>query len=559
MAETLASLVRERAVSIRGDDLAVRFKEGEAFVEWTWAELWEQARRAAMGLLAGGLRPGDHVMLLVPEPRAAVAAHFGAWAMGAVPTHVGLPYRLHDVGAFVEQLRVTGRRLDARALVMSRTLAAFGAAAAGGTAGDAPIFVLDDWLEHPLAGEPPQAAPTGPALIQLTSGSTGQPRGVVVSHERLAIHLDSVSRALRAAPRSVVVSWLPLHHDMGLIGGLLYPLVNGFVVSLLSPLEFQARPFAWLETLAHARATHTPAPPSAFAVCIGLARRAADSRLDLSSLTCAMIGAEVVSPRLLRRFAEAFAPTGFRPEAFFPVYGLAEATVAVTFPEPMRATRLDRIDRSALEREGLARPAGEGAPEASVLEFTSVGAPIPGTEIRLVDAHGAEVPERTVGEIRVRSTSLMEGYHADAEATQSAVVDGWLRTGDLGYLAASEGGRTLFITGRAKEIIIKGGHNLSPVMIEEIVASVPGVRAGCVAAVGVRSAERETELVYVVAETKVDTGELPALRERVREALKARSIAVDHVQLVPPGSLPKTTSGKIRRAVLAASIAAEAR
>jgi len=551
--ETLTGVVRERGASI-GGELAIRFKEGEAFVGWTWAELWEHARRAAMGLLAAGVRPGDHLMLLLPEPRAAVAAHFGVWAMGGVPTHVGLPYRLHDVGAFVAQLRLTGRHLDARTLVISRSLAALGGLAPGGDAGDTRTLVVEDWLEHPEPGEPPEAPGAGPALIQLTSGSTGEPRGVVIPVDRLRLHLESIGRALPATPRSVGVTWLPLHHDMGLVGGLLYPLLNRFVVNVLSPLEFQARPFAWLETMSRFRATHTAAPPSAFAVCIGLARRAAEAHLDLSSLTCAMVGAEVVSPRLLRRFAEAFAPTGFRPEAFFPVYGLAEATVAVTFPEPMSATRVDRIDRRALEREGVAVPALDGAPDPSVVEVTGVGAPIRGTSIRLVDARDAEVPERTVGEILVRSESLMEGYHADAEATHRAVVDGWLRTGDLGYVA----GGALFITGRKKEVIIKGGHNLSPVMLEDIASAVPGVRAGCVAAVGVRSADRETELVYVVAETRLDAKDHPALRERVREALKAHSIAVDHVRLVPPGTLPKTTSGKIRRAIVAASIAAEA-
>jgi fatty-acyl-CoA synthase len=545
---TLVRTLRERASSPSlGDEIAIRFKEMDGFVVWTWATFWAEARRVALGLLARGLRPGDHVMLLVPEPRAAVAAHFGVWAMGGVPTQVGLPYRLHDVGAFVAELWATGQRIDARALVMSRQVAAFAQSERS-----APIVVIDDLLEaaiDPSAGDPPFADPPGPALIQLTSGSTGAPRGVVISHERLALHLDSISQALPATPACVGVTWLPLHHDMGLIGGLLYPFVNRFVVHVLSPLEFQARPFSWLTTMSEVHATHTAAPPSAFAVSIALARRAAEAGLDLSSLTCAMTGAEPVAPALLRRFSAAFAPTGFRPQAFFPVYGLAEATVAVTFPAPMGETRADRIDRHALEHDREARPADEG------VELVSVGKPIPRTEIRIVGDDGEALPERKIGEILVRSATLMEGYYADPEATREAIHEGWLRTGDLGYVAEGD----LFITGRKKEIIIKGGRNLAPAMLEEVAASVPGVRAGCVAAVGVRSIARETEVVWLLAETKADPSEHEAIAERVREALKAHGVAIDHVRLCAPGTLPKTTSGKIRRALVRAEIAKEAR
>lgn len=539
---TLVATLRDRALSI-GDEIAICFKEMDGFVDWTWSAFWDRARRVAMGLLARGVAPGDHVMLLVPEPRAAVAAHFGVWAMGGVPTQVGLPYRLHDVGAFVAELEATGRRIDARALVMSRAVAAFAPSDEGAT------IVVDELLEEAIAGEPPRDDPRGPALIQLTSGSTGAPRGVVISHDALALHLASISEALPATPACVGVTWLPLHHDMGLIGGLLYPFVNRFVVNVLSPLEFQARPFSWLETMSRVRATHTAAPPSAFAVSIALARRAAEAGLDLSSLTCAMTGAEPVAPALLRRFSAAFAPTGFRPQAFFPVYGLAEATVAVTFPVPMHDTRADRIDRHALERDGLALPSDEG------IEIVSVGKPIPGTEIRIVGDGDEALPERRIGEILVRSASLMEGYYEDPEATRDAIREGFLRTGDLGYVAEGD----LFVTGRKKEIIIKAGKNLAPAMLEEVAASVPGVRAGCVAAVGVRSIARETEVVYVVAETKADPAEHEAIAERVREALKAHGVAIDHVRLVAPGTLPKTTSGKIRRALVRDAILEETR
>jgi acyl-CoA synthetase (AMP-forming)/AMP-acid ligase II len=258
-----------------------------------------------------------------------------------------------------------------------------------------------------------------------------------------------------------------------------------------------------------------------------------------------MTGAEPVSPRVLRRFSDAFAPCGFRPEAFFPVYGLAEATVAVTFPKPMSPTRVDCIDRAVLESEGRAVPRGEGE---GALELVGHGRPIAHTEVRILGEDGAELPERGVGEIEVRSATLMEGYYGDPEGTAAAIVDGWLRTGDLGYVAEGD----LFVTGRKKEIIIKGGRNLVPSVLEEIVTAVPGVRAGCVAAIGVVSPERETELAIVVAETKLPVDDHARLADAVRDALKANGIAIDQVRLVAPGTLPKTTSGKIRRGELAA-------
>jgi acyl-CoA synthetase (AMP-forming)/AMP-acid ligase II len=262
-----------------------------------------------------------------------------------------------------------------------------------------------------------------------------------------------------------------------------------------------------------------------------------------------MVGAEPIPARVLRSFAEAFAPTGFRPNAFFPVYGLAEATVAVTFPRPLAPTRLDRIDRALLGGTGRAVPCPEG-PDA--LELVGVGRPIPRTALRVVDESGRPVPERTVGEILVRSDTLMEGYYREPEATAAALAGGWLRTGDLGYVADGD----LFITGRKKELIIKGGQNLVPAFLEEIAAAVEGVRPGGVAAVGVRCERRATELVYLVAETKLPAESHPRLRERLHRRLKDHGTPVDRVLIVPPRTLPKTTSGKLRRRAIAEALEA---
>lgn len=543
-ARTLAGMLRERAEA-RADAVALRCRvAGDDWRERTWAGYWDGARRAAAGLWARGVRPGDHLLMLVTDVESAVLTLFGAWSIGAVPIQVGLPFRLTDIGGFIGQLEDTAARLDARALVLSAALAGFAPGSAA-----LPVHVAEELVAAaPIEGLPhPDEFAACTALIQLTSGSTGQPRGVVLTHERLVRHLACMSRVLPSRADSVAVSWLPLHHDMGLIGGLLFPFYNGFVANMMSPLDFRARPLVWLEAMARFGATICAAPPSAYAMLLRLAPKAIEAGYDLSRWECAMIGAEPISAPLLRRFADAFAPARFRAEAFFPVYGLAEATVAVSFPRLLAPTRVLRIDRATLEREGTATPSEE--PHA--LELVAVGRPIPETKLRIVDAAGAPVPERHVGEIRVCASTLMQGYYKDSAATETALDEGWLRTGDLGFVDRGE----LFITGRTKEIIIRGGLNLIPTVIEDIAGAVDGVRAGGVAAVGVREPELETEVVYLVVETRLEGQEQKDLRERLDAALKLHGVTVDRIAVVAPGALPKTTSGKLRRREIADRLA----
>jgi acyl-CoA synthetase (AMP-forming)/AMP-acid ligase II len=520
-----------------GDRAAIFFRDGQTWSAWTWNEYWGRARRMARGLHASGIRAGDRVLILSPDVQSAVASQFGAWTLGAIPAQLASPDRLSNLDAFVDGLRDTLRRLDTDLLLVSQSIATHLSPRA-----DIRILVAEDVMELP-AGDPSVWLGDGAALMQLTSGSTGHPRAVVVPHDRVVRHLEAISARLPSNDASVGVTWLPLCHDMGLIGGLLYPCFNGFPVYLTSPMDFRRNPYAWLQTLSRARATHTAAPPSGYAVCLRLAERAQEDRLDLSALTCAMIGAEPVSPRVLRQFGDAFAPCGFRPEAFFPVYGLAEATVAVTFPVLLTPARIDAIDRDRFEREEVAVPWSEGGRQ---MEFVGVGFPLPGTELRIRDAHGADLPERRVGRVWVRSDSMMEGYYGDPDATDAAMRAGWLDTGDLGYVADG----ALFVTGRAKDLIIAGGRNLVPLVIEEIVSSLPGMRKDGVAAVGVPSEERATELVCVVAETRADAAGQTDLAGAVRDALKVRGISVDRVILVSPKTLPKTSSGKIKRRLI---------
>lgn len=544
---TLAGLLQARAASADADRLALRCRSTGAWHDCTWAQYWEGACRVAAGLRAHGIRAGSRLLVLVPDVEPAVLTLFGAWALGAVPVQIGLPFRLSDPGAFIANLHRTARRLDARALVLSRSLLTFLAEDTS-----IPVLIAEDLAEHATdAREPePDAFADATALVQLTSGSTGEPRGVVISHDCLLCHMDCMSRALPSHEGSVAVSWLPLNHDMGLIGGLLFPFYSGFVANMLTPADFRAQPLSWLEAMSDARATISAAPPSAYAILPRLAQRAVDAALDLSAWECAMVGAEPISEQVIRRFTEAFAPVGFRAQAFFPVYGLAEATVAVTFPKLLAPTRVDRVDRTAVEREGRAVPTDRASGSVAMI---GVGRPIPKSEVRIADEVGATLPERRIGEIFVQSATLMHGYHDDPEATARVLVDDWLRTGDLGYLADGE----LFVTGRMKDIIIRGGQNLLPTVIEEVAASVSGARASGVAAVGVRDESLETEVVWLLVETKLDDEpSRAALRARIDVALKAQGIVVDRIALLLAGTLPKTTSGKLRRREAMAAVAA---
>jgi acyl-CoA synthetase (AMP-forming)/AMP-acid ligase II len=541
---TVAGLLRSRAESSRAGDVAIRFFEDEGWVEWSWQQYWQASRHAQAGLVSAGVRTGDHVLVAIPQVRPAVTALFGMWALGAVPVQIAPVVHPRDPRAYFEQVSAIGARVDARFLLVPEDLAA--AAAVTGLRLLTPRDLSGDPEASRLA-DPDVTA--GVAFLQLTSGSTSHPRAVVVPHDRLMLHMASMSRALPSHRHSCAVSWLPLHHDMGLLGGLLFPFYNGFAAHMIATEDFRRRPSIWLETMSRFGGTITSAPPSGYAVSVPLAPRLLSGGIDLSAWECAMIGAEPISAALLRRFSEAFAPAGFRSQAFFPVYGLAEATVAVTFPDLLAGARIDRVDRTMLQRDGVA-VSSEGE---EAIELVGVGRAIPESEIRIVDESGDEVPERIAGEIEVRSKSASPGYYADPDATCALWRGEWLRTGDIGYIA----GGMLFVTGRKKELIIKGGHNLIPSVIEEIVSEVEAVRAGGVAAVGLWSEALQTELLCVVAETPQDPADYGDVANRIRAALNARGVTPDRIVAVPPRTLPRTTSGKLQRVRISTMLSSE--
>jgi 1-acyl-sn-glycerol-3-phosphate acyltransferase len=390
------------------------------------------------------------------------------------------------------------------------------------------------------------------ALLQYTSGSTGDPKGVMLTHANLLANMRAIGEAVELGAGDMGVSWLPLYHDMGLIGAWLTLLHYGVPVTVMSPLAFLTRPERWLWAFHKHRGTIAAAPNFAYELCV---RKIADKDiegLDLSSWRAALNGAEPVNPETLERFAERFARYGFRRDAQLPVYGLAEASLAVTVPPLARGPLVDHVERESFTAHGQAAP---GKPnDAPVISFVSSGRALAGLEVRIVDENGNEVPDRTEGYLWFRGPSATSGYYRNAAATQSLFPVGqptndrefaWVNSGDRAYCADGE----FYVTGRVKDIIIKGGRNLYPHEVEELAARAEGIRKGCIVAFGLKDEGTGTEKLVVVAEVRErDTGRKASIAAAITEQVsRGLGLPPDRVELLPPGSIPKTSSGKLRR------------
>ncbi len=339
------------------------------------------------------------------------------------------------------------------------------------------------------------------------------------------------------------VSWLPLYHDMGLIGAWLGSLYVGFPLVVMPPQAFLSRPLRWLEAIGRWRGTLTAAPNFAYELCLKRASPAALAGLDLRSLRLAFNGAEAVSAATVMRFAQRFAPCGLRPEAMAPVYGLAEAAVGLVFPPLGRVAPIDAVQREPLTRAGHALPAG--ADDAAALRFVGCGRPLPGHAVRIVDAAGHELGEREEGRLEFRGPSATRGYFRDARKSAQLIHDGWLDSGDRAYRAEGD----IYITGRVKDVVIRGGRHFYPEEIEDAVGRVEGIRQGCVAVFGSADAASGTERLIVLAEVRPGASKAAAaLREAVTGAVMATvGEPPDEVVLAPAHTVLKTSSGKVRR------------
>jgi fatty-acyl-CoA synthase len=525
----------ERAAE-RGGSLTF-VPEGER-VEW--ARLHDEARSVAAVLQARGVGPGQHVALIGPTTRPLVTAIQATWLAGATVVVLPLPMRLGSVEEFVAQTRARVTAADIDLVVADPALAGFLQPAPG----DPPIVMLAD-LVAAKAGpyEAPKEDPSALAVLQFTSGSTADPKGVMLPHATICANLDALAVAAELDPdNDVICGWLPLYHDMGLIGLLTTSMTTGTDFILASPQDFLAAPLRWLEWMSEYRCTATAGPNFSYALATRALRRLAPGTLDLSPIRLALNGAEAVDPLVVEAFTTAGAPQGLRPEAAFPAFGMAESTIATTFPVPGSGLRTDPVERRVLETEGYAAPADPGHP--GTRHLVKLGRPVPGLEIRIVDPQtGVVRSEREVGELQVRGASITPGYYRRPDATAAAFDGDWLRSGDLAYLVDGE----LVVCGRIKDLIIVGGRNVYPEDVERAAASVDGVRAGNVIAFGVEG-RRGKEALVVVAESREDDVHTVrrAVAGRVSEVV---GLPPEEVVLVEPGTLPKTSSGKLQRSL----------
>ena len=510
-------------------------EEGSETVRLTLRQLWEAAGRVAGGLLHCGVQPGDRIAIMLPTELGFISTFFGILWAGAIPVPIYPPFRPDQLEDYVTRqsaiLRVAGVRLlvsfqNVRQVVSLLKLHA--------PSLQSVLTVAE------LSGDPPSPLPRETALLQFTSGSTGLPKGVVLSHANLLANIRAYGRALDLRPEDFVASWLPLYHDMGLIGTLLGSIYHGRPLALMPPQDFLARPSRWLRTMSDYRGTISAAPNFAYEIC---ARRIPDEELeglDLSSWRVAFNGAEPVRPGTLQRFADRMERFGFRRHALLPTYGLAEASLALTFPPVGRPPAIKRVSRRRLEKDGLAAlpRAQEGE-----LELVSCGRPLEAMEVRIANDRGQVLESYRQGRIQFRGPSAMQGYYDNPQATAAVMVDDWTDTGDLGFLAEGE----LYVTGRRKDLILKAGRNIHPQDIEDVVAEVAGVRRGCVAAFGVSQAEQGTEALVIVAETRdlASTSELQ--RSIEQKVVGCFGLPADQIVMAGPGTIPKTPSGKIRR------------
>jgi 1-acyl-sn-glycerol-3-phosphate acyltransferase len=510
----------------------------------TYSDLHNGACKVAYGLTKRGLVPGERVAIMLATEAAFFEAFFGTLYAGGIPVPIYPPFRRAQMEDHLRRQAGILRNAEASFLIVGEELRNVGSLLFGLAESLRHIETASGLAKGADAYTPVPARGQTVALIQYTSGSTGDPKGVVLTHANLLANIRSMGQALDAGSTDIFVSWLPLYHDMGLIGAWLGSLYYGARAIIMPPLAFLADPSRWLRAISRHRATLSAAPNFAFELCCKNIRDEDIVGLDLSSLRMIVNGAEPVSTATIGRFTERFAPYGFRPEMMGPVYGLAENSVGLAFPPLGRAPVVDRISRSALSRDGLATPVN--ADDKTALTFVACGQPIPRHEIRIVDDAGRELPERVEGKLQFRGPSATAGYFRSEEKNRALFAGEWLESGDRAYLASGD----VYITGRIKDMIIKAGRHIYPHEIEELVGQIEGVRKGCVAAIAGTDQGTGTERLVLVVETRLsDDTAKELLRQRITEACTvALETPPDVIELVSPHTVPKTSSGKIRRA-----------
>ncbi len=518
---------------------------GELTTVLSYAELRAEARRLARRLHGLGLQRGSTIALVADTHPHFQVFFFACQYAGLVP--VPLPAAVHLGGreAFVSHLRAMLEDCQASAAFAPESFSGFLEEAADGLG-----LRLTGTLADFMALEPAEDLPAPPepgelAYLQYTSGSTRFPRGTMITQRAVLANLAGILQygvQIRRGDR--FMSWLPYYHDMGLVGLILGPVVSQLSVDYLGTREFAMRPRLWLSLMSENRSTISFSPPFGYALC---ARRLRDSdleRFDLSSWRVAGVGAEMIRPAWLKRFAAALAPAGFHETAFLPCYGMAECSLAVSFAPLGQGLEIDRLDADLLAHERIARPLGPTDPAPRVSEFVNCGRPLPEYEVEIRDVAGQLVAERQCGVIHLRGPSVMKGYANNPEASALSLSDdGWLNTGDIGYRA----GDSLFITGRAKDLLIINGRNIWPQDLEYVAEQQPEVRPEDASAFSIPGEDGSEVAVLVVQCRERDAFRQASLVERLKQRIQSEFGIACLIELVPLHTLPRTSSGKLSR------------
>jgi 1-acyl-sn-glycerol-3-phosphate acyltransferase len=509
----------------------------------SYQTLRQKAEAIAAGLQGHDVQPGQTVAIMLPTSREYFHSFYGVLLAGAIPVPIYPPARLSQIEDHLRRHAGILNNATATLLITvpeARPLAQLlksHVASLRTVTTPQELSTSGTGFVH-VAGKAEDIA-----LLQYTSGSTGNPKGVVLTHANLLANIRAMGQAVQADASDIFVSWLPLYHDMGLIGAWLGSLYHAIPFVVMSPLSFLARPERWLWAIHHHHGTLSAAPNFAYELCLRKIDDRAIEGLDLSSWRMAFNGAEPVSVDTIHNFQQRFVRYGLRPETMAPVYGLAESAVGLAFPPPGRGPIIDRIKRQQFMRNGLAVPAAED--ESDALRFVACGQPLPNHSIRIVDPTGHEVGEREEGRLEFRGPSVTSGYFRNPEQTQQLFHDEWLDSGDLAYTVGGD----IYLTSRAKDIIIRAGRNIYPYELEEAVGNIAGMRKGCVAVFGSPDLVTGTERLVVLAETReTEAVALSKLREQINAlAMNLLGEPPDDVVLAPPHTVLKTSSGKIRR------------
>ncbi len=524
-------------------DVGARFvpRKGEAAFH-PYSEILAGAKSAAVALRDRGIRIGDRVAIILRTSKSFLETYLGCQLAGAIPAALYPPFRLGKLDEYFTRTQRMLAKIGAKMLVTDSRVGKLVGPVTRGVESLQSAVNATDLQGDASQWRMPDVKPDQPAFLQFSSGSTREPKAVIVTHRNLIANLEMMASVFRMFPEGHPedggVCWLPLYHDMGLVGCMFNGLYYPGTVNYISPEDFIVQPALWLQTISRFRGAACAAPHFAYRLCYAKIRDEEMEGVDLSSWLLALNGAEPIETEGMRLFQERFSKWGFRAEAMTPVYGLAEAGLAVSFSHPREKPLVTEFDRDRLSTSGEAVPGSGRA-------LPSVGKALPGLEIEIRDEQDRPVPSNTVGRIVVRGESITPGFFNDPELTAATIRDGWLDTGDLGFL--HEG--NLYIAGRARDLIIIRGRNYAPQEIEDALFDVPGVRTGCAVAVSQNVGE-EGEQLIVLAEKDLRQ---PVPEDRLAAAIADRivsqlSLKPYLVQILEPGTLPRTSSGKFRRA-----------